>query len=71
MFVYWAVGSCLLVFLVVIVSLVMSGKLRAVTAVVDRQTTELEALSGRVRELESRLQSQSRPSAAAPSAEVP
>jgi hypothetical protein len=54
MVVYWAVGSCLLVFLALILALVISGKLRSLTTVVDRQTEAIESLSARVRDLETR-----------------
>lgn len=51
-FVYWAVGSGLLVFLALILTLVISGKLRSLTAAVDRQTGAIDSLSARVRALE-------------------
>ena len=60
-FIYWAVSSCLLVFLALILALVVSGKLRAMTAAVDRQSGEIESLAARVRVLEQSALATSRP----------
>jgi hypothetical protein len=61
LFVYWAVGSCLLVFLALILALVVSGKLRSLTVAVDRHSGEIESLAARVRELEVRATPAMRP----------
>ena len=60
-FVYWAVGSCLLVFLALILALVVSGKLRALTAAIDQQSGQIDSLAARVRDLEARPAPASRP----------
>jgi hypothetical protein len=61
LFIYWAVGSCLLVLLALILALVVSGKMRALTAAIDRQSGEIEALSARVAALEADAPATTRP----------